>query len=432
MSQPQIEFGFSRRAGRSSRQPISELMALAVTRPDLISLAAGLVDYDLLPGQQTARLAAELLGDAKRSRVALQYGTTPGLRSLRADLLAHLEQLDGKAPGGLDATVNDLLITTGSQQMLFLLTDLLVDPGDIVITGWPSYFVYTGTLASAGAEVRCVDVDGEGIVPESLEALLDRIEREGDLPRVKILYVVSYHQNPTGLTVSAERRPRLVEIVRRYSREHRILLLEDAAYRELTYTGTVPPSIKSFDDGNQTVALLQTFSKPFAPGLKTGYALLPKSLAAPAVIQKGNHDFGSANLVQEILAAAIEGGVYHEHLQRLCRGYAEKRDAMLEALDEQFGDWPDVEWTRPGGGLYVWLTLPAQVETGPESPLCTAALDEGMIYVPGEYCYPPDPTRTRPANSIRLSFGVARIEQIHEGIARLGRAYRSLQVTSGT
>ncbi|MFP4355332.1 MAG: PLP-dependent aminotransferase family protein [Phycisphaerae bacterium] len=426
MTRTDLSFGFSQRARRSSRQPISELMALAVTRPDLISLAAGLVDYDLLPSQSTAELAHKVLADPRRSRASLQYGTTPGLRSLRSALLEHLEQLDGTGPGGLDATVNDLIVTTGSQQMLFILTDLLVDPGDIVITGWPSYFVYTGTLASAGAQVRCVDVDADGFVPESLESLLAELQAEGQIERVKIVYIVSYHQNPTGLTVAEDRRARLVEIVRRYSTCHRILLLEDAAYRELTYEGHVPRSIKSYDEGNQTVALLQTFSKPFSPGLKTGYALLPTDLVGPAVIQKGNHDFGSVNFVQEILGQAMAGGEYQRHLRTVCAGYARKRDAMLAAMEEHFGGDEHVHWTRPTGGLYVWLTLPSRIDTGADSPLCAAALEEGMIYVPGEYCFGPDSRRQRPTNCIRLSFGLAGTDQIAEGIARLARAYHGL------
>ena len=415
-------FGLSQRGLRSRQQPISYLMAQAVTNPGLISLAAGLVDYDLLPTGETAELAAEVLAHPRTGRVALQYGTTPGLARLRELLLRHMEQLDGAGPGGLGGGPDDVVVTTGSQQMLFLLSDLLVDPGDIVITGWPSYFVYTGTLETLGADVRCVDVDDDGMVPEALERLLDQIQAEGRLDRVKIVYVVSYHQNPTGLTVSAERRPRLLEIVKRFSRRHRILLLEDAAYRELTYEGQVPPSIRSFDREGRHVALLQTFSKPFSPGLKTGYALLPRDLVAPVVIQKGNHDFGSVNLVQELLLAALQRGVFQRHLQRICRGYAAKRDAMLEALDTHLGGREGIAWTRPTGGLYVWLTLPPGADTSPDGPLWTAAMDEGVLYVPGAYCYGPDPSRRPPTHAMRLCYGVADAAQIREGIARLARA----------
>src|SRR5690606_11457796 len=138
-------------------------------------------------------------------------------------------------------------------------TDILVEPGDIVITEWPSYFVYAVALESFGAEVRCVEMDEDGMIPEKLDALLAELAVADQLHRVKIVYTCDYHQNPTGITLSAERRPQVLEIVKRYSTQHRILLLEDAAYRELTYSGDAPPSIKRFDADNQFVALAQTF-----------------------------------------------------------------------------------------------------------------------------------------------------------------------------
>jgi len=218
----------------------------------------------------------------------------------------------------MNVCADDIVVTTGSQQMLFMLTDLIIDPGDIVITEWPSYFVFTGTLESAGAQVRCVDIDDQGMIPEKLDALLAQLTESGDLPRVKMVYTCDYHQNPTGITLSTERRPQILDIVKRYSQhpnaDGRILLLEDAAYRELTFEGDPPPSIKKFDTTNEYVALLQTFSKPFSPGLKTGYGLLPQGLVEPVLLQKGNHDFGSNNLSQHLVLAAMKQGVYAEHV----------------------------------------------------------------------------------------------------------------------
>ncbi len=429
MTKSPESFGLSARARRSSRQPISYLMAQAVTNPDLISLAAGLVDSDQLPVQETSRLAQQVLSHPASARKALQYGTTAGLLGLRKALLAHLEKLEGLGPGGLGASPDQIIVSTGSQQLLFLLSDVLVDPGDIVVTSWPSYFVYTGTLQSLGAQVRCVEMDNEGMMPHSLKALLERIRDEGNLSRVKMVYLVSYYQNPTGITLSAGRREQILQIVREFSIDHRICLLEDAAYRELSYSGKVPPSIKSFDRDNQYVALLQTFSKPFSPGLKTGYALLPKDLVEPVIIQKGNHDFGSNNFAQEILLASLEGGGYGDHLEKIRLAYGRKRDAMLQALETQFASEPAVHWTRPEGGLYVWLTLPEGVDTSMDSLLCKRSIEQGVLYVPGEFCFPPDPNRGKPTNTIRLSFGLAKVDQIHEGIARLARAYRSCGYT---
>ncbi len=422
-------FHLSQKAARTNEQPITYLMAQAVSNPDMISLAAGLVDYESLPVPESEQLLGEILRDPALARIALQYGTTHGLAELRQMLLAHLEALDGVTASQLNATANDILITTGSQQMLFVLTDILVDPGDIVITEWPSYFVYTGLLESAGAIVRGVEMDEQGMIPDRLDAVLAKIADEGQLHRVKMVYTCDYHQNPTGLTLSEDRRPRVLDIVRKWSNDPesggRILLLEDAAYRELTYEGGVPHSIKRHDSTGEHVALLQTFSKPFSPGFKTGYGLLPRDLVEPALAQKGNHDFGSNNLSQHLLLAAMKTGLYHRHVKELCRVYAIKRDAMLAALKRHLGDYPGASWTHPTGGLYVYLTLPASVQTGRHSALFARCLQEAVIYVPGGYCYGPDTTRIIPQNTMRLSFGVSTVEQIHEGIARLARAIKA-------
>lgn len=426
MMRRQPKFAFSARAARARQQPISFLMSQAVTNPELISLAAGLVDYDTLPGGEAGALLNEMLCDPARARAALQYGTTEGLAELRDELLRHLAALDGLSPADLGASADDVIVASGSQQLLFMLTDILVDPGDVVVTAWPSYFVYTGTLEAAGAQVRCADMDSDGVIPQSLEAVLDQLETDGLLPCVKIVYLVSYHQNPTGITLSADRREPVLEIVRDYSRDHRILLIEDAAYRELTFEGRPPRSIKSYDTANESVALLQTFSKPFSPGLKTGYGLLPRDLVEAVILQKGNHDFGSANLCQHLVLAAMRTGVYERHLDVLRRQYAAKRDAMLAALEEHLGDLAPgrTRWTRPSGGLYIFLTLPEDMDTGRDGALFARAIEQGVLYVPGEYCYGPDPWRDLPRNTIRLSFGVAGIDDIRLGVERLARAIK--------
>ncbi len=419
-------FHLSQKATRTNEQPITYLMAQAVSNPNMISLAAGLVDYDSLPVPESEQLMSGLLSDPALGRIALQYGTTHGLTELRRTLLTHLESLDNVSASQLNATAEDIIITTGSQQMLFVLTDILIDPGDIVITEWPSYFVYTGLLESAGAIVRGVDMDEHGMIPHKLDELIAQIADEGQLHRLKMVYTCDYHQNPTGLTLSEDRRPLVLDIVRKWSADPtasgRILLLEDAAYRELTYEGAVPHSIKRHDGGNEHVALLQTFSKPFSPGFKTGYGLLPRDLVEPALAQKGNHDFGSNNLSQHLLLAAMKSGLYAQHVATLCKVYAAKRDAMLAALDEHMTSVKGATWTRPTGGLYVYMTLDPAVHTGRSSPLFERCLKEGVLYVPGGYCYGPDATRTVPQNTMRLSFGVSTIEQIHEGIKRLARA----------
>ncbi len=421
-------FRFSAKAARTATQPINFLVELALHDKDgkLISLAAGLVDEQTLPADEVRRLTGELLADEVLGRKALQYGTTAGLAELRETILDYVCNLDGVTSGELSLTPDNVIVASGSQQLLYIITDILVDPGDIVITEWPSYFVYTGALVSLGASVRAVEMDDEGMSTDTLKSTLEDLKRSGDLERVKIVYLCDYYQNPTGITLSQRRREELLAIVRSYSTGHRICILEDAAYRELSCEGPAPRSIKSYEHDNAQVVLAQTFSKPFSPGLKTGYAILPDEMVEPVLNQKGGHDFGSSNFAQHILLRAMRSGVYAEHVEILKRRYKAKRDATLKALEENLGDFePErTSWTLPGGGLYVYLTLPERFDTGPEEDLFNAAMDEGVLYVPGEYCYGPDPRRKPERNHIRLTFGTVDEQAIGEGVARLARAVR--------
>jgi 2-aminoadipate transaminase len=422
----------SRRAERTADQPISYFMQQAVENPNLISLAAGLVDAASLPGAEVAEATAALLGNPDSARAALQYGTTQGLLPFRRQLVARTAALDGMTPEELNLTAGDVVITTGSQQLLYLLGEALLDPGDLVITEAPSYFVYQGTLNSLGVRTLSVPMDEHGLNTDALAELLARLERTGELERLRLIYTCDYFQNPSGLTLSLPRRQHLLELARRYSRQHRVLILEDAAYRELRYEGPDLPSIKSFDTANEYVILGLTFSKPCAPGLKTGYGLLPRDLVGPVLRLKGNHDFGSNNFTQHLLLRLLQTGAYDRHVAELCDVYRDKRDALLEALAQEFGTWPGVHWTHPDGGMYVWLTFPPGVSTGPDSPLMRAALGEGVLYVPGQFCYVNGENGPVPDNEARLSFGVAQPEQIREAVRRLARAAQAVMSWTAT
>jgi 2-aminoadipate transaminase len=411
----------STKSRRTPSSPITQFMELALNNPHLISLAAGMVDGASLPGKQVADAAAQLLADPKSARAALQYGTTQGYGPLIDLIVKHVAKLDGKTPEQLGVSNKDVIVTTGSQQLLYMLSEVLLDPGDIVITESPSYFVYHSVLAGNGTRVLTVPMDDDGMITSDLERLLESIDRAGELSRVKLIYTVDYFQNPTGLTLSAERRQHLMEIVQRYSRRQRILILEDAAYRELRYEGDELPSVKSFDPKNEHVIYAGTFSKPCAPGLKTGYALMPQVLIEPLLRIKGNHDFGSNNLAQHILFTLMKNGEYAKHVEYLRGVYRRKRDALVTALESEFGDWPGVSWTTPKGGMFVWLTMPPEIETSPESPFLKAALKEGVLYIPGEFGHVSEDGDV-PRNEARLSFGDASVEQIREGVKRLRKA----------
>ena len=421
----EMNLSLSAKAQRTREQPISFLISEAVRNPQLINLAAGLVDPLTLPVTECDAIARRIFADAGRGRCALQYDTTLGLSELRQQLSKHLHDLEGVPAGAMGVDARSIVVTTGSQQALYLVGDVLVDPGDVVIAAAPSYFVFTGTLSSLGANVLTVPMDDGGMDVDAVERLLARLQKEGRLSRVKLVYCTSYYQNPTGLTLSAERRPRMVEIVRRYSGAagHRILVLEDAAYRELRYDGPAHRSIKSYDPENRYTIISHTFSKPFAPGLKLGYTAMPDDLLHACVQQKGNHDFGSANLTQHVALEAMRDGSYHRHVVELQHAYRAKRDAMLAALQSHMP--AGVHWTTPHGGLYFWLTLPEGLDTSRGSALFSECVERGVLYVPGDYCFQPDELTGRtPRNHLRLSFGQVAPDQIVPGIERLADAVR--------
>jgi 2-aminoadipate transaminase len=411
---------------RTPDQPISHFMKLALEDPRLISLAAGFIDEETLPAADVAGALGDLLGRPETARAALQYGSTQGHTPLRQKLLDRLAAADGTTPGALGLTADAVVMTSGSQQLLYMMAEMLLDPGDIVITEAPSYFVYHAVLLGRGAKVLAVPMDAEGLDTDALEAVLQRLERTGEIARLKMIYTVDYFQNPTGLTLSRRRRERLLELVRRYSRQHRIVILEDAAYRELRFAGEAIPSIKGLDTGNEFVVYTSTFSKPCAAGLKTGYGILPPDLMAPMMRLKGNHDFGSANFNQYLIDRLMETGIYDRHVVEVCAAYRKKCTATTDALTAEFREWPAVTWTKPTGGMYVWVSFPAHVPTGPDSPLMRAALREGVLYIPGEFCHVAPEGRPAPANEMRLCYGVVTPEQIREGVHRLARAAKAV------
>lgn len=415
----------SQRADWSSGQAISFLMRQGVENPQCLSLAAGLVDATTLP-VETVRKAAEIvLSDQAWGRYSLQYGHTSGAERLRKALLSHFGSLEGRTVEELGIELDQVILTNGSQQFLSLVAQALLDPGDLCLVASPTYFVFLGTVAGVGANSVCIETDEAGMRPESLDAQLAELDAAGELHRVKLVYLVSDFENPSGFSLSADRRKQIVEIVQKWSREQRIYILEDAAYRELRYDGEASPSVLSCDTTGETVIYAGTFSKSFSPGLRVGFGIAPKLLIEAICALKGNEDFGSAHLNQQLVATVLEEGWYEPHTNVVRMGYRTKRDALLAALDQEFQGLDDVSWVRPTGGLYVWMSLPQHVETGFNSPLFErASKNEQVMYVPGELCYGGDPGE-RPRHQMRLSFGVLDPRSLGEAAARLGRAVRA-------
>jgi len=425
MTAPVPPLQLSQRWHYAKEQAISFLMQQAVENPQVISLAAGLVDADSLPVAETRHACERLLADDLAARNALQYGTTAGAVRLRRQILNLFAELEGRSPADLGITPEQIVLTTGSQQLLSIACEVLLDPGDICLVSGPTYFVFCGNLNGVGAEPIVIPADDHGMDTDKLESALQILEQAGQLSRVKLIYSVSYYENPSGICLADERRKRIVELARKYSKSHRICVLEDAAYRELRYDGPAHPSIWGYDTTRSSVLYTQTFSKSFSPGVRIGFAVLPADLVKPVCDRKGNEDFGSPNFNQHLLAMVLESGEYRSHVDQVCAAYRAKRDAMLAAASEFFSDLEGVSWVRPHGGLYVWMSLPAHIHTGFSSELFRTAVAEGVMYVPGELSYA-GPRESVPRNQMRLSFGVQGVDGIREGMQRLARAVRKV------
>jgi 2-aminoadipate transaminase len=405
--------------GRRTAPPaISWLMGAALARPKLISLAAGFTDNATLPVALTRELINEVLGDPKAGPPTLQYGITEGENNLRRLTAEHVQKLDG-ASGPAHAPER-VIISGGSQQLLYMTLEALCDEGDMILVEDPTYFVFLGILQSRGILARGVRLERDGLDLAHLTEVLDRLKHSGELPRVKALYMISYFQNPTGASTSLEKKRRTLALLKKYEAAagHPIYLLEDAAYRELRFAGPDTPSALTLRGAASRVIYTGTYSKPFAPGVRAGFGFLPEPLLTAVQRIKGNHDFGTANLLQQILAGALASGRYDGHVAKIEKRYGEKARVMKQALAEHFP--AAVEIWESGGGLYFWARLPAGVATGVKSKVFETALKNDVLYVPGVLCYAEDPARPQPDHEMRISFGSASEAGIGEGIKRLG------------
>ena len=256
--------------------------------------------------------------------------------------------------------------------------------------------------------------------------MLESLKKSGEIKRLKMLYLVTYFQNPSGVTTSFEKKVGALKLLRKYEKfaEHPIFLLEDAAYRELRFKGDDVKSALAVKGYSNRVIYAGTYSKPFATGTRVGFGILPEPAYTAVIRIKGNHDFGTSNLLQQLLVKALSSGRYEEHLTALQKRYAKKAKGMLAAMKEFFPT--EIQWWEPKGGLYYWARLPQTLKAGVKSKLFQKALAKDILYVPGELCYANDPTRRKPENTMRLSFGGGTEQNIRIGIERLGGVFKEM------
>jgi 2-aminoadipate transaminase len=379
---------------------IRELLKLTEL-PDIISFAGGLPAPDVFPIEAFSEACNRVMRDF--GRLALQYSTTEGYLPLRELIMRHTARY------GIEVTPENVLITSGSQQALDLLGKILINPGDRILVESPTYLGAIQAWAAYGAEYVTVPMDEYGMTTDALEAAL----RSGP----KFIYVLPNFQNPMGVTLSLERRHKLLELADRYG----VPIVEDDPYGQLRYEGEHLPSLVVLDSqirdqdeacyrGN--VIYLSTFSKILSPGLRLAWVIAPPEVIRKLVQAKQGADLHTSTFNQLVAHEVSRGGFIDRHIQSIRDVYGERRDLMLGAMDAYFP--PGVDWTHPQGGLFLWGTLPENLNA---ADVLKVAVEQKVAFVPGAPFFPTGGGH----NTMRINFSNATPEKIREGIARLGQ-----------
>lgn len=387
---------FAKRMERMQASEIRELLKLTA-QPDIISFAGGLPAPELFPVEEIAKVSHDLV--EKEGRALLQYATTEGRPTLRAKIAKRM-----KDKYHTEVNPDDILITTGSQQCLDFAGKLFLDPGDVVLCESPSYL---GALNAFNAyEPNFVEVptDDGGLIPEELDKILETT------PNCKFIYVIPDFQNPTGRTWSMERRKAFMEVVNK----HNLPVLEDNPYGELRYEGEILPSLKSLDTKG-LVMFLGTFSKIFCPGLRLGWVAAEHSVVEEFVKIKQSADLHTSNFDQGVADAYMDNYDLDAHVEEIKALYRKRRDLIVKTMEEEFP--AGVEFTRPQGGLFLWVTLPEGVSAKTVFHKC---IEMKVAAVIGDAFYPNDKTD----RSMRVNYSNMTEDRIVEGVKRMAKAIK--------
>lgn len=379
---------------------VAEIFA-AAARPGMISLAGGNPDLSFLPMPELGKTAEAIITTS--GQLALQYGAGQGTEELRTQICA-IMALEGIT----DASPENVAVTIGAQSALDTVTKILCNPGDTILTDEATYMGALQTFAGYQTDVQAVPTDEHGLIPEELERLIARLQAAGK--RIKFLYIIPNFNNPTGITLAAGRRNRVVEICRKSN----IIVVEDNPYGLLRFDGDPLPALRT--DNSRDVIYLGSFSKIFSPGLRIGWALLPPHLVQKFLILGGSSTLCPPALSQMLVSAYLRDHDWRAHLAVAISAYRERRDAMLTALAAHMP--PGVTWTRPEGGFFMWLTLPPWVDT---QALVYKSFDADVSFFPGAVFLP----AAAQSNQLRLAFSALAPDMILEGVQRLSRVVSS-------
>ncbi|MDP4653564.1 MAG: PLP-dependent aminotransferase family protein [Candidatus Nanopelagicales bacterium] len=396
---------YAHRAAHMKPSEIRSLFAVA-SRPEIVSLAGGMPNLSAIPMDMMAGIVEKLIRE--HGQEALQYGSGQGHPQLREQIC------DVMALEGIKANPDDVLITTGSQQALDLISRIFIDPGDVVLVEAPSYVGALGTFAQYEASVVHVEMDQNGLIPESLRQAIRTLRYQGR--RIKFLYLIPNYQNPAGVLLPADRRSEILDICR----AEKIFIVEDNPYGLLGFDRPSPNAMRAEDSEN--VIYLGSFSKTIVPGFRIGWALVPQSLKEKLVIASESSILCPSNFSQMAIASYLANQPWREQIASFCALYKVRRDAMLSALDAYFPK--AATWTKPAGGFYVWVTLPPEIDTKAMVPRAIAAK---VAYVPGTAFF----ADGFGSWSLRLSYCYPTPERITQGVMALSKVVEQEMLNRG-
>ncbi|MGA9350328.1 MAG: PLP-dependent aminotransferase family protein [Anaerolineae bacterium] len=370
---------------------IRDLLKLAL-QPDIISFAGGMPASELFLIREFEEACQYVL--THDGAQALQYGTTEGYPPLKQYLMEKMQKY------GVPAEQENILIINGSQQALDLIGKIFINPGDVILTEGPTFLGALQSFRAYQSRFMTVPLDEDGIRTDKLEEALE-------CHPVKFMYVLPNFHNPAGVTMTLERRLKLVELAAKYG----VFIVEDDPYGELRFEGQdIVPLVVLH---KENVLYLSTFSKTLSPGIRLGWIVAPSKIIAKLVQAKQGSDLHTSTFIQMVANDICQRGILRSHVRTIREVYRERRDAMLAAMERHFP--PGVTWACPQGGLFLWVQLPEHVDT---SEFLNVALQEKVAFVPGRVFYPDEGGK----NALRLTFATAGPEKIEEGIKRLGRA----------
>ncbi len=388
---------------RTKSSVIRELLKFT-NRPEIISFAGGLPNPGAFPTEHMADIALKVIKE--KANAAFQYGPTDGLPELKTEIIKYLAEEEG-----ITVKSENILVITASQQGLDLCGRAFIDPSDPIIVELPSYIGGLQAFSSNGARMIGVHADDHGIIVEELEKKLEMLRNEEE--HYKFIYMVPDFQNPSGVTLSEERRKRIVQL----SKEYDVLLLEDSPYRQIRFEGKAPPMLYKLDTEGNVISLF-TFSKTLVPGFRLGFVIANEAIIRKFTVLKQSMDLCTSPLNQLMAAEFMRQGLFRDHLPKIVDMYRKKKDVMLSALERYMPAGEGISWTKPEGGLFLWLKFPEYLNA---DTMFHEAVKENVAYVIGSAFHCDGSGQ----NTARLNFSYSSEEQIEEGIKRLAKVVKN-------